>query len=284
MKRGALIACCGSSPSTSMRTISCVCVCAWPCPPSVPNTSHGRPSRNAIAGISVCSGILPGPMPFGCASSSTNAEPRLCRLIPHSCTRRPEPAPLKFDWMRLTSMPSRSAVHMKIVPPSGAGMRCELRRARRGSIVGAPRRDPVVGEESLGRDRHRVGIAEVRVAVGERELHRLDQQVLAIGTVGAEVEAVDDAQRFERGHALRRRRHLEDLDVAERRAERFDPRARVRRDVGGGHEAAGFLDARRDRGADRAAVVRVGTVVARACGSCARARAGGSTSPARTSP
>ena len=42
VKRGALIACCGSSPSTSMRVISCVCVCAWPCPPSVPNTSHGR--------------------------------------------------------------------------------------------------------------------------------------------------------------------------------------------------------------------------------------------------
>ena len=34
----------------------------------------------------------------------------------------------------------------------------------------------------------------------------------------------------------------------------------VRRDVGRGHEAAGFLDARRDRGADRAAVVDVGTV------------------------
>ena len=44
-------------------------------------------------------------------------------------------------------------------------------------------------------------------------------------------------------------------------AERLDPRALVRGDVGGGHEAAGALEPFGDRGADRPAVVRVGTVV-----------------------
>ena len=65
VKRGALIAACGSSPSTSMRVSSCRCVCACPWPPSLPNTSHGRPSRSASAGISVCSGIFRGPITFG---------------------------------------------------------------------------------------------------------------------------------------------------------------------------------------------------------------------------
>ncbi len=125
----------------------------------------------------------------------------------------------------------------------------------------APRRDPVVAEQTFGRDRHRVGVAEVLTAVGKRELHRFDQEVLAVRAVGTEVEAVDDPHRLERGDALRRRGHLEDLDVAHVRPQRLDPCAGVRGDVGGSHATARALQAFRDRVADRAAVVRIGTVV-----------------------
>ena len=86
--------------------------------------------------------------------------------------------------------------------------------------------------------------------------------MLAIGAVGGEVVTVEDAQRLERGHALGRGRQLVDLDVAEGHVQRFDPRARVRGDVGRGHEPAVPLQGLGDRGADRAAVVGVGSVVA----------------------
>ena len=54
-------------------------------------------------------GNFDGAIAFTCAGSSTNEDPRLLRLIPHSATWIPEPNERKFDWMRLTSNPSPSA-------------------------------------------------------------------------------------------------------------------------------------------------------------------------------
>jgi hypothetical protein len=62
--------------------------------------------------------------------------------------------------------------------------------------------------------------------VGERELHRLDLQVLARHRVGRErreIERVEDAERHQRGNALPIRRYLVHGDVAIGKRERRHP-------------------------------------------------------------
>ena len=87
------------------------------------------------------------------------------------------------------------------------------------------------------------GSPEVRVAIGERELHRFDEEVLAIGAVDAEIEPVGDAQCLQRGDPLRGRRHLEDLGAAHDGTQRLDPLALVLGEISGGHEPAGIVQA-----------------------------------------
>ena len=143
----------------------------------------------------------------------------------------------------------------------GSRVRCGTAARAAGSICAAARRDPVVGEERLGRDVMASGSPRYVVAVGERELHRLDQQVLAIGAVGAEVEAVERC-------AAPRARSCPASAAASRGSRRRGTSARS----GSTHAPScaatsaavmkppACCDARGDRGADRAAVVGVGPV------------------------
>ena len=133
--------------------------------------------------------------------------------------------------------------------------------ARAGIDACPPGVDPFVVEELGGRERHVRGIRDVRVAVRERELHGFDEQVFTRGSARGQRAAVEDAQCLERGDALRRRWELGDLEPPVDGPERSRPLPRVRREVGGIEVAAGLLHGRRDRDRDRAAVVRVGSVV-----------------------
>ena len=98
------------------------------------------------------------------------------------------------------------------------------------------------------------------VAVCEREFRRLDQEVGALAGIVGEFESVRDAQHLERGHPLRRRWELRDLDTGKRRAQRGGPLPRVAREIVRGHQSAGSFDRGSNVARDRAAVERVGTV------------------------
>ena len=172
-----------------MRVRSWRWVCAWPWPPSLPNTSHGRPSRSASAGISVCSGIFARPERVRVAGVEVERRAAVVEVDPPLVDAQPA---ARAEEVRLDEA-HEQAVAVGGVHVDRAALRREARReALRARRIdpGAPVVDPVVGEQRLGVDGHRRRVAEVRVAVGERELHRLDQQVLAVGPVGTEVEAV----------------------------------------------------------------------------------------------
>ena len=108
--------------------------------------------------------------------------------------------------------------------------------------------------------RHGGGVADPAVAVGERELQRFDEEVLAGGPLRWEGRRVEEAQRLERGDALGGRGQLDDVDVAVRGVERLGPLPRVAGEVVGGHRRAVLGEGGDDLGADRPAVVRVGSV------------------------
>ena len=52
-------------PKSTKFATTCACACAWLSPPITPNDTHGLPSFSIIAGTSVCSGRLRGPIWFG---------------------------------------------------------------------------------------------------------------------------------------------------------------------------------------------------------------------------
>ena len=62
---------------------------------------HQRPCRlfASIAGTSVCSGRLCGPISLGWPGCSVKPEPRLCSVMPVSPATKPAPKLLKSDWM-----------------------------------------------------------------------------------------------------------------------------------------------------------------------------------------
>ena len=280
-QRGASIASCGSAPSSIRCARSCTWICACESPPMVPNTTRARRRASPWPASECASGASRARARSRVVGSSVNDEPRLLRLIPHSGTCTPEPNDKKFDWMRLTSKPSASAAQRYAVPPTcaapGAGVvaRCGSMRERR-SV------DPAVREHLRGRDRHGVRIGDVLVAVLERELGGLDQEVVAVGPVGGQREAVQDAQRLERGDALCRRRQLGDLDVAVRRAERrvpIVPRARRGRSAVSSPPCAWTVSA--IASAIGSAVVRVGAVGGEGLDRARPARVAGATPPPR---
>ncbi|MNS97557.1 hypothetical protein D3C72_1318940 [compost metagenome] len=79
------------------------------------------------------------------------------------------------------------------------------------------------GEHRLGRHVDELGVGHVAVALDERLLHGFYQQVVvvraAFGDAG-EVEAVEDAEDLQRGHALRGRRQAQQLAAAIGHAQR----------------------------------------------------------------
>ena len=221
--RGAVIAACGSSPSYAhARQDLEVRLRLRRARPSLPNTSHGRPSRSASAGISVCIGILPRTEPVRMRLVEAERGATVLEVDPPLVDAQPAPAPEKFDLDQAHEQSvaiggaqvDRAAVRARI--------RVRQRRARAGRCASRRRAIQSSASIALAGDRHRVRITDVVVAVDERALHRLDQQVLAVGAVGSEIEAVGDAQRLQRGDALGRRRQLRDLEVArtERAADR----------------------------------------------------------------
>ena len=92
--RGASMARWTSSPSSTIRARSWRWVWACPSPPMVPNTSQGRPSRRAMAGMRVCSVRLRGATALACDGSSENIAPRFWRLMPQPGTVTPDPNPM----------------------------------------------------------------------------------------------------------------------------------------------------------------------------------------------
>ncbi len=88
---------------------------------------------------------------------------------------------------------------------------------------------------------HRVGIRHVLVDVGERELHRLDLQVQAVGGIHgdrAKVEVLEYAERHLRRDALPVGRNLVQRVAAVVLGERLDPVDGVRGEVIHRHCAA----------------------------------------------
>ena len=97
-------------------------------------------------------------------------------------------------------------------------------------------------EHLLGRAAHVAArIGDVRVDVGEGELHRLDLQVLRLGAVDRqrlEVELAQDAERDQRSDALAVRRDLVQAVAVRIDADRLDPLGRERGQVARLHRAA----------------------------------------------
>ena len=60
--RAASPASCTCMPKSTKLATTCACACAWLSPPITPNDTHGLPSFMIIAGTSVCSGRLCGPI------------------------------------------------------------------------------------------------------------------------------------------------------------------------------------------------------------------------------
>src|SRR6266851_8658908 len=75
--RGRATASAGSSPRSTRLIKIWVCSCGWPSPPIDPNTIAGRPSRAAMAGISVCIVRFFGSSRLTCLGSSLKYAPRL---------------------------------------------------------------------------------------------------------------------------------------------------------------------------------------------------------------
>ena len=191
-----------------VSTWRCVCACAVPAHRCRTRATAARRATRA-RGSACAAASSPAPSPFGCAvveaerrAAVVEVDPPLVDAQARSRRRRSSTGSgsraVRRDRRRTGRSCRRSGPD-----PGAASTRARDRSASRRS------RDPVVGEQRVAGDRHRVGITHVAVAVDERELHRLDEQVLAVGAVGAEVEAVGDAQRFQRGDALGRRRQLQ---------------------------------------------------------------------------
>jgi hypothetical protein len=119
--------------------------------------------------------------------------------------------------------------------------------------------------EHLGRrDVHRARVGDVAIDVRERELHRLDLQMLRIGRIDGPVghaHVLRDAERDQRGDALPVRRNLVDRMATEALADRLDPFRPVRAQVGLGQRAAAFARERREPRGERAFVERARPVV-----------------------
>ncbi len=103
---------------------------------------------------------------------------------------------------------------------------------------------------------HVARVGDVAIDVGERELHRLDQQVLNVDRVDRmtrEVEMARDAERHQRGDSLAVRRDLvQDIVGAVATAagllDRIDPVDAVVAEIAFGHRRAAGPRVRRDRG------------------------------------
>ena len=116
-------------------------------------------------------------------SSSANDEPRLLRLIPHSGTWTPDP---NAEEVRLDEADEQTVAVRRAQVRGAAALRDGPARARWRlvEVDGRPARaDPRVGEQRLGRHRHVRGIGDVVVAVAQPDLHRLDDEVRAVGGV-----------------------------------------------------------------------------------------------------
>ena len=207
-KRGASMAACGSMPKTA--TLRNTCSIDWHCtsPPGVPIGMYGLPFLKTIAGHGVRRGRLPGATALACPSTAHDCEPRVetheararhhRRLSAAIARRRREHVAVPIDdaeVRRVEEFGPRSA-------PAPGGDRARARRAVPDardrppaacpdepcpgrSVAVAPSRTPA---ESRASHRHvdELGIAVVALAVGERELQRLGQQVHVRGRVEAE--------------------------------------------------------------------------------------------------
>src|SRR5205807_633737 len=116
----------------------------------------------------------------------------------------------------MKSRPSRNAIGGEPVGVAGRG------QVGPGALADerAPPRRVGLREEPVGRDPHEVRVAEVGIAVGERELDRLDETVeVRRGVVaeGFQVEALEQVQHLQLRRALAPEPARRDLVAAERR-------------------------------------------------------------------
>ena len=145
--------------------------------PARPPTAAARPPGRACPGSSVWAVRLRGARTFGWPGSSENDAPRFWKWTPVSGSTTPEPNPAAFDWIRLTAFPSASTTPSQIVPPTSVRAGGGAGSARRGSIRAA-RSAACAPESSRATGTSRAsGSVRQRVAVGEGELRRLDDEV-----------------------------------------------------------------------------------------------------------
>ena len=84
----------------------------------------------------------------------------------------------------------------------------------------------VFRQQAIERDIDERRVRQPLVAVGERDLHGLDEVVIVIGRTLAprgDVEAFDEVQDLQGREALRRRRQLHDVEATVSRSDRFHP-------------------------------------------------------------
>ena len=87
--------------------------CVWLSPPGVPSVKARLPSAfNAIMGVSVWYGLLPGATTLGWFGSRLNNAPRFWRTTPVSGSNKPEPNEANRLWIQLTALPHWSTAVM----------------------------------------------------------------------------------------------------------------------------------------------------------------------------
>ena len=154
-------------------------------PPGEPTTAQGAPSRSRIAGAAACSARRPGAGEIRRPGRGSNHIMPLFRGYPSPGTAKADPKRPPSVPVSATAMPSASIAFTCVVqsevgaPDRGAlaHFRCPRWRGLRRDIeAGAVRGDSpaplaqVVGvQQARKRDRHALGVAQIREAVPKRE-------------------------------------------------------------------------------------------------------------------
>ena len=187
----------GSSPRSTWRRRTCSAHCSCWSPPGVPYASHGSPSRSTSPGESVVRGRLRGCSDDGRPSSSQN----ICARVPSGqpsagmtgelCSQPPlgvaeNRLPKRSATSRWTvsprvgsPTPSDSSVAGRVEATAGGPARAGARRDA--SSPTSLRRSSLYSVESSVSS-GTGGVAVERVAVGERELRALGDDVDELGS------------------------------------------------------------------------------------------------------
>ena len=249
------------SSTVDMTTCRWPCGCMWP--PITPNGPTGRPPWVRKPGMIVWNGRLPPATTFGCPGieRESGASVLQAEAVAREHDVRTEAHVVGLDQADHHAVGVGRAQVDGAAPSRVAGRRhrravsvMQARGARPGSPGPAARRPGP--ERSPGRRRTRAR-RRSRASSPRSAVHRCS------AGVAGEVEAVEDAERDQRGDALAVRRDLPDVVAAVAGTDRIDPGRRVRSArSSSGDQAAGGGRVRGQRLRDLAGIERLGAAVA----------------------